>query len=566
MKRHLPLILALAFGTATILAEDVTLGYCDGSDVQNGLSGCSAVAIKFPAEEFPMYAGSKIAGVRIGLKNDAVKGLRIFLKDTLDGNEFLSFRTGPLYAGWSDIYFDTTADYPYGDVCAGYEVPANVHAGVSRIPGLNGSNGYYTFDGKEWTDATETTGSPLCLQLIIREDSYSKNDVALLSANGHVVETGREFTLSGLLRNNTTRILSSVRLSCDWGDGPHESDATVEDILPGEIGMFHAPFDAVSETGTYNGIMKVVSVAGEADDYDFNNTLAVPFRAVADILPRKVLIEEFTGQACPNCPVGKSSIQEGVKDLDDCILVCHHIGFGEDAFTAPGSSGLLYFYATPGKSYAPAIMIDRMPGDPGPVQTVPEPADIRASVTERLESGAEVEINIDQEYTADGDLAVHVGLRKVDGMETGRHPVLTLMLVEDGITGFQAPNYDHYTHDDVVRRFLSASLGDNVTLSGSETTTYDYTVTLNSDYHPENMRVVAVVSNYDSANPNNCRVYNAEQAALPENSGIIGAVFDTDSTITEILDPSGRRMNNLQPGVNIVRRANGTVEKIIVNK
>ncbi|MDE7412558.1 MAG: Omp28-related outer membrane protein [Muribaculaceae bacterium] len=569
MKKFSILFAIAALSAASVNADDLSVGYCDGGLVETALSGASSVAIRFPESQFPMYKGTRIIGARIGLMTDAMKGVDVFLRSELNGEDILKFHTGMLYKGWSDIYFDEPAIWPDGNLCAGYELTPNLAAGISHVGTLGiVPESIWALDEGVWKDLTPDGGMPLCIQLIVEGDSYTRNDVALLGADELVAETGKAFEIAGLLRNNTTDILTSARLSCDWGEGLKEADAVVEEVLPGEIGYFYLPMPEMGLSGKLEGKISVVSVAGKPDEYAFNNDATVSITAVSNIVPRKVLIEEFTGQNCPNCPSGKERVEGGLRHLDNVVLICHHIGFGEDRMTARGSRDLLFFYGrNDGSSYAPAIMFDRTPtsGEPGPVTTIPESKSISERIIERQKTGAQVTIGIEQTYNAaDRELSIDVALQQVKGMPlSGNTPVLTVALIENGVIAFQSPNYDDYEHNEVVRQFVTAPLGDEITLSAEEPTTYSYTAKISPDFNEKNMAVVAFVSNYNSANPNNCEVYNAETAPLPEDSGIAGTI-STENAVDAIYDLTGNRLRSMQPGLNIVRYSDGTTKKVLI--
>ena len=142
-------------------------------------------------------------------------------------------------------------------------------------------------------------------------------------------------------------------------------------------------------------------------------------------------------------------------------------------------------------------------------------------------------------------------------------PVLSVLLVENGIVSYQAPDYDDYLHDHVVRRFVTAPLGDAVTLTEDEEKTYSYKISIPDGYRPENMSVVAFVSNFNASDPNDCEVYNSETAPLPQGGGV-GNVTDSDIHIEAIFDLTGRRLDSPQTGVNIVRYSDGTSRKVIM--
>ena len=85
---------------------------------------------------------------------------------------------------------------------------------------------------------------------------------------------------------------------------------------------------------------------------------------------------------------------------------------------------------------------------------------------------------------------------------------------------------------------------------------------MNAGWKPENMRVVAFVSNHDTGNPNNCEVYNAEEVPVTDGSGVEGIIGD-EPVISAIYDLSGQRIEKFRKGVNIVRYSDGSVRKVM---
>lgn len=216
-------------------------------------------------------------------------------------------------------------------------------------------------------------------------------------------------------------------------------------------------------------------------------------------------------------------------------------------------------------TYAPAIMFDRYqaPGGSVPVSTIGDVPTVRGRLKSARNEAARAIIGISQKFESGRKLSADIQVQKVAGTSTGSNPVLTALLVEDGIVGFQAPNYDTYEHNEAVRLFLTAPLGDRITFSDEAPETYSYSIDIPKGHDISKMRLVAFVSNYDREDPNNCRVYNAEMQALPEPSGV-EEMETAGREISEIYSISGVRLDRMQRGVNIVRYTDGTTEKLIV--
>lgn len=571
MKKFALLFFLLHLGL-TSYSDDISIGYCDGNNVSEELSGMSAVAIRLPADEFPMYQGSRIIGVRIGLGANCDKGVNVFLRDRLDGTDLYTFKTGALYKGWCDVLFDEPVDYPASDLVVGYEVASGVRPGVSAVSGYTSSDGCLALANGSWTDYTNQGVSPLCIQLLVAGDSYAVNDAALLTVDDLVTGNGSPFELTGVIRNNTNSILREVDLTLDADGELREGKAMVADVLPGELGSFTFPVEGIDRSGKYDCKVDIDAVAGNADEYDFNNECGVSIRFVDELVTRKVLVEEFTGQNCPNCPAGKERIGDAMKGLDDVVMVAHHTGFGNDDLTATGSTRLHFFYNDPGGStYAPAVMTDRVQysGNPGPVCQIGEPEEIRARILARQKRPAEVALILKRDYDPSArTLKIQTAVKQVEGMEVGGNPVINIMLVENGIIAYQRPNYNDYQHDEVNRLFVTDVLGDPLQLSVTDSVYATYELTVNDSWNVGNMEIVAFVSNYDSANCNNCMVYNAESCALVGNDNIpgsgVGDTVATEKRISGIYSISGVLLDSMQPGVNIIRYTDGTVRKLVV--
>ncbi len=551
-------------------ADDISLGYCDGNNVSGELSGMSAVAIRLPQDEFPMYQGSRIIGVRIGLGANCDKGVNVFLRDRLDSTDLYTFKTGALYKGWCDVLFDEPVDYPVSDLVVGYEVVSGVRPGVSAVAGYTSSDGCLVLENGSWTDRTRQGVSPLCLQLLVAGDSYAVNDAALLTVKDIVAAAGMPLEITGNIRNNTNSILREVALSLETESGSRDGTAAVADVLPGEIGAFTFETEGIDGSGKKTCDLRIRSVAGMQDDYGFNDMCPINIRLVDGIVARKVLVEEFTGQNCPNCPSGKGRIDEALKGIDNVVMVAHHTGFGSDDYTASGSTMLHFFYNDPGGStYAPAMMIDREAGNPGPVGTIGDPAAIRTRILERQRLPSEVSLTLMRDYDIQTrTLKIYANMRQVEGMDIGNSPVVCICLIENGIIGLQRPNYSDYRHDAVNRLFVTAPLGDPVALSVEDDVSVTYDVIVDETWNVDNMEIVAFVSNYDSANCNNCMVYNAESCALVGNDNIpgsgVGDIVAAERRISAIYSISGVLLNSMQPGVNIIRYTDGTVRKVVV--
>lgn len=226
------------------------------------------------------------------------------------------------------------------------------------------------------------------------------------------------------------------------------------------------------------------------------------FVGPVEFTPKKnVLIEDFTGQRCQNCPIAS----EAVKSLQDLYGKEHVIAVaihgGSLSLPTTTSVGL----ATPtGEEYNkywgidswPKGMVDRNAANPAGGAT--NYTSWAAQVIQRLVEEPKVEIAVsDATYNADSlKLNIKVDLATKDKLN-GK---VQVWLTENNIVGYQAmpdgPPNTKYTHNHVFRTAVNGTWGEDVVLGKGEETSLTYTVDLNEQkWVPENLAVVAFVYN-----------------------------------------------------------------------
>ncbi len=560
-------------------ADDISLAWCDGSQVEGSLGASGEVAAVFSAADFPMYVGTQITGVRIGMNEDVLKGVTVFIRSSLTGENLYTFSTDILYKGWNDLTFDRGVTFPEEGLVIGYTANNTTMAGIS---GQAYTDGCYAKTNGTWQSYATAVSHSLCIEPIISGESYTKHDVALISAENQTIEAGQPFTISGLLRNNTSSTLTNISLTYNTGDGDKTADATVNDVLPGEIGTYALPVEGgVSSTGNCPMTIRVAAVDGKPDDYAFNDDASCTLSVLDAIVKKMVLIENFSTAKCQNCPSGHERLERGLEGETNYVLVTHHSGFYTDEMTTTGDVDLLWFYNSSTK-YAPGIMINRhkFPDftsaiyNQGPVFNPSDAETINKLYKQELEGAAPVKIELQRNFDpATRKLIIKASMKQIAGLSLGDNPRLTINLIEDGIEGSQSGVTGTYTHNDVTRMFVTPSFGDVVTLNTDQDTYATYTVTVNSAWKEDQMRIVAFVSNYDDANPNNCDVYNATECELKgsddiaddDTDGIASATTNLHSAQPEaIYSITGARIDEMQKGVNLVRFSDGTVRKVLV--
>jgi len=224
---------------------------------------------------------------------------------------------------------------------------------------------------------------------------------------------------------------------------------------------------------------------------------------------RVVLVEEFSGALCPNCPQGTAEL-ESLKELygDQLVILTIHAGdfafqFSDSKydFTTPGGNELIDLLGNP-LGYPSGVVNRKREGAQDGYQQFASrwSSSIANSVSDSAIIGIEQEIR----YNSDTrKLEVDVTVLPLEDINTSLR--LTVALKEDEIIDPQADRaaaggvVTEYVHKDVLRALLTPSEGD--LLSGPITAFAGFTKTYQFDlptedgwWKAENCQVVSFVS------------------------------------------------------------------------
>ena len=207
---------------------------------------------------------------------------------------------------------------------------------------------------------------------------------------------------------------------------------------------------------------------------------------------KNILIEDFTGMLCINCPNAAAEIQTLSKRYEGRVVsVALHPEM--QGFSGPLANQLATTYAEHyGIESLPKGMVDRQ---------APEDFDKWSTTVYQRSLIEEPEVNIEvnninfaeatRQLTIDLDLTA----------KTDMDATLQVWLTESNITSFQSmpdgSTNRNYTHNHVLRDAVNGTWGEILQVSG-DATNVTYTYTVPTDWDAQNMDVVAFVSNESS--------------------------------------------------------------------
>jgi hypothetical protein len=212
---------------------------------------------------------------------------------------------------------------------------------------------------------------------------------------------------------------------------------------------------------------------------------------------RAVLLEEFTGQMCVNCPEAHAVIKQLKEQYGDAFIpVSIHAGvFGmsEKEYTDSLSQGLMTddgdYYANMWsiKNY-PQGVFNRNSGALGVNKWA-------ASIVDELAKASDIDIELSASYNfVTNTVEIQTELKPIANIEG----YLQLWITESNIISFQlnGSEYDeNYVHDHVYRASVNTTSGEKVTLIENVFPTFSHSISVKPLWKPQNLSVVAFVYN-----------------------------------------------------------------------
>lgn len=221
---------------------------------------------------------------------------------------------------------------------------------------------------------------------------------------------------------------------------------------------------------------------------------------------KNVMVEEFTGVRCPNCPQGHQIIASIKSANPDRVVSVSfhpvnslgiHYSFSKDTFENQNAQSLYDFMQPLG--FEPVAAVDRIPS----TSSVLWDKNVWSSkVTAQLAQTTPVNIKLDKSYnTTTRELTITTELHYTSTVTPKNK--LTVVLSESDIESAQLNGSvidTFYVHKDVERTFVTAIQGDliDAPLDAGRVVVKVYKTTLAAKWKPENMHIVAYVHEYES--------------------------------------------------------------------
>lgn len=596
-----------ALGLGSMTTEDIRPAVLlEPSDYQQ-FAGAKVVAVRFA-----MGPSSTAKAVTIYSVSSAGRMTQIATKDTTfastSPSDYSSFDWNTVTLPADQQFTLSATDY------AGLMVSYTVSQAQSTYPiGVNtdisGRDLYvyanisssYGGSGRSWYSFGDSYGAP-AIQLVLESDSFPTNGVMPNDFGSFTVAAGKTKNVNVTFANLGTSLNNldyTVTVNGQTGDEQHldlGSDAL------GVGGTYTAPiaFVAPDETGTYDvsvNVTKVNGVNNESSVTTANGTMI----DLAKELKRGVVVEDFTGTTCGWCPRGIVGMDKAANAYPD-----NFVGVAVHQYTRQTSNDAMYnsSYANMFSGSAPSAIINRSGVEVDPYYGSGN--SILDDIAAELENLPVLGVEVTGQYNADSTEVNATAT--IDPLVSGKYNI-DFVLIADSIhsntAGFRQYNYYNYqygnyssasqlpedlqflyntgtvysrsyvaydaTFNDVL---ISSSYSgtrndatlDTLTAGSLANASFDLEMptrtALKNQIHKDKVYVIAIV--YDANGVANAAKAKVTAYVDPTGISTVNASSASDNTVVARYNAAGQRIASAQPGLNIVKYANGKTVKVIV--
>lgn len=544
--RSAALIVMCVVALAAAAQHTITLGYCNNQIADDDYRittkyECSVMgAIRITGAQLAALKGknARITKIRVGA-NGSMKSTYVWVRPSLESAAVALQRMGTTAEGWNEVSLKNPYTITGDEIYIGFNATLPKNEAII-LNGANNCNGAFVATQGSWDDFSRLEHGSLLIQAVVEADTdLPTHDLGIeaIDMDTQYARNGERRKFSVRIGNYGTEQEYIPSMSYQVGDGEIQQLPDVDcSIKPGNniTRTFEAEISGMEEGK--NTVRVWIGEGEGGDDCADNNTLATQICVYNTAFTHKMLLEQFTTLACPNCPYGDRVLNALASNRKGVVWVAHHVGFNTDQFTVSPSEDVMEY----GINSAPRAMFDRSMvsvsenGKPSfgigydldlGVKTLSTPLD------EVLARPAFVSVGIDADFDAQSrQLKLNVaGERNKLFSQLYDNSSLTVYLVEDSLTSKfpqsgGEPSDTIFNH--VLRDALTAPLGDAIEWSG-DSYQRQFTTTLPETWNIDNMKVVAFVHRPITDGLSHSEVLNTE--CLPLAGGHTSGIAAIDN-------------------------------------
>ncbi len=586
-----------------------TMSYFGNSKLEN-----FDVAMYLPGSDFK---GMTITGIVVPISSSDISNVSVWISkelktDVVDGTkvnipDVLSIEVDNAQLGWNKIVLETP--YTVGDegIYVGYSFEVDSLTEATKHPVLvtteTSDHGFYVRTSRQYRSWVNKSDMCSSCMLAMFSGAYA-NSVTPELPEEIITSVGKTTAFDITIANYGYKGVKNFDYSLEVAGITTSGHVDFGDLsMLGRYGIerqCEVQMPAISEKGAYTLCLTITKVNGEANS-NAKPSATTTYTVYGELATHRTVMEEYTGMWCGNCTRGWVALEHlNEKYPDTFIALAYHSG------TVPNYPDPLCVFndfASDVSGY-PAAYIDRATDELDPYHgdnSYSYDMNIEPLVREAIRKVAPADLNIKATLSEDGNTVA---------MQTSvEFPIVTdvpdykleFVLVVDSIQNdkWGQANYisgdTGYSGDEKMKQFIeggqyiyglvyndvvvatsrlnggyilleTAALDDN----GKAEFSYEFDMTsikniydqeFISAKNKENMRVVALLIDSTTG-----EILNANEAAVDHSlfDGVDIIQIDKVEGPTTFYNLSGQRLIAPQKGLNIIRQADGTAQKVVV--
>ena len=207
---------------------------------------------------------------------------------------------------------------------------------------------------------------------------------------------------------------------------------------------------------------------------------------------RVVLLEDFTGQRCTNCPTATEIIEQLQKACGDALVA---VGLHGGPLAFAGNAKIVGLKTATADEYYNYWKMDHQPVGMINRHGAVDYQKWATTVKEELAKPAPLRLG-GSAVLADNTISIQIDAEGMDGTVTGK---LQVWLLEDGIKTLQlmpdGTANNEYIHNHVFRTAVNETWGEDISIEEGKTVERTFTQTLEQNWNQEQLSIVAFVYN-----------------------------------------------------------------------
>ena len=575
-------------------------GYFNESDLEineanigTGKAMTLMAAIYIPAGHEQLN-GATIDAVRVYFESgveSSLSNLKIWISKELPNKysdaDYSQSTLGTLNAGANDFKLSKPYQIDGEGIYVGYSVKST--QGYFIMGG--GTDAPNTFwignpsESMDWTDLNGYGYGKLAFQILVSGGNFPSNCATAQDFGQNMVLQGEEASIPITITNMGENPIQTISytISTEGAGTTAEKEVSMGSLALNASKTVNIPFASDEETRKYQKTFTITKVNRE-DNTAKKNSAEGFLITLKEIQPVTPFIEEFSGTWCGWCPRGTVGMEKVHEQYGDQVVqIAAH---NSDPMAINAYQSVINAFT----SGFPNSITDRQ------IEADPSFSSLKAVLTEAFKrvAPASIALSAEWESAAKTKVVFNTTTNFAYNDDNGKYGI-AFILVADGLKGTgsnwaQANYYSgmstqsagsdmawwckqgssvtglEFNHVPVAAWGALSGVNNSVdpTIDANTPQEFSYTGSIASNsLVQDKTKLKAVVLLIDRTNGT---IVNAAQSAIADDPTLIKTIGQNngENGAESVYDLSGRKLLTVEKGINLIRKSDGTVKKVLV--